>query len=67
MAADALAPCVTRFSAAMILTEQYKFKFKIKCFIFPTEIHNIIYNVYVVHSWREGGERSIAYRAVHLP
>ena len=44
----------------------YVFKFKFKCFIYPTEVHDIIYNLYVVRFWREGGQRSIAYRAVHL-
>ena len=43
-----------------------KFEFKFKCFIYPTEVHDIIYNLYVVRFWREGGQRSIAYRAVHL-
>ena len=42
------------------------FKFKFTCFIFPTEVHDIIYNLYVVRFWREGGQRGIAYRAVHL-
>ena len=41
------------------------FKFKFKCFIYPTEVHDIIYNLYVVHFWRESGQRNIAYRAVH--
>ena len=44
----------------------FKFKFKYKCFIFPTEVHDIIYILYVVRFWREGGQRGIAYRAVHL-
>ena len=35
-----------------------------KCFIFPTEIHDMIYNLYVVSFWREGRQRSIAYQAV---
>ena len=39
---------------------------QVQVFIFPTEIHNIIYNLYVIRFWREGGERNIAYRAVHL-
>ena len=39
--------------------ERHYFKFKFKCFIFPTEVHDIIYNLCVVHFWREG-------RAVHL-
>ena len=34
-----------------------------KCFIFPTEIHDIVYSLYVVRFWREGGQRSIANRA----
>ena len=41
-------------------------KFKFKCFIYPTEVYDIIYNLYAVRFWREGGQRSIAYRAVHL-
>ena len=41
-------------------------EFKFKCFIYPTEVYDIIYNLYVVHFWREGVQRSIAYRAVHL-
>ena len=44
----------------------FKFRFKFKCFIYPTEVHDIIYNLYIVRFWREGGQRSIAYRAVHL-
>ena len=38
--------------------------FKLKCFIYPTEVHDVIYNLYVVRFWREGEQRSIAYRAV---
>ena len=38
--------------------------FKLKCFIYPTEVHDIIYNRYVVRFWTEGEQRSIAYRAV---
>ena len=41
-------------------------KFKFNCFIFLTEMHDIIYNLYVVRFWREGWQTSIAYRAVHL-
>ena len=48
-------------------TISHHFKFKFKCFIFPTEVHDLIYNLYVVRFWREGGQRSIAYGAVHLP
>ena len=40
--------------------------FQFKCFIFPTEIHDIIYNLYVARFWREGGQSSIAYPAVRL-
>ena len=38
------------------------------CVLFSQQkfIHDIIYNLYVVHFWREGGQRSIAYWAVHL-
>ena len=39
---------------------------QVKCIIFPTEVHDIIYNLYLVRFWMEGGQRSIAYRAVHL-
>ena len=35
-------------------TRNTRDKFKFKCFIFPTEIHDIIYNLYVVRFWREG-------------
>ena len=41
-------------------------KKKFKCFIFPTEIHDVVYNLYVAPFWKEGGQRSIAYRSVHL-
>ena len=53
--------------ALKIITWKWSnFKFKFKCFIYPTEVHDIIYNLYVVRFWREGRQRSIAYRAVHL-
>ena len=47
--------------------EKWHFQVQVfKCFIYPTEVHDIIYNLYVVRLRREGGQRSIAYRAVHL-
>ena len=39
---------------------------KLSSFIFPTVIHDVIYNLYVVRFWREDGQRSIAYWAVNL-
>ena len=41
-------------------------KFKFECFIFPTEMHDVVYNLYVAPLWEEGGQRSIAYRSIHL-
>ena len=38
----------------------------IRCSIVPTEIHDIIYNFHIVRFWGQDGQRSKAYRAVHL-
>ena len=41
-------------------------KFKFKCVIFPTVMHDVIYNLYVVRFWSEDGQISMAYWAVNL-
>ena len=35
------------------VVDKLEFKFKFKCFIFPSQINDIIYNFYVVRFWRE--------------